>query len=115
MKAITNKEKLPKFLMVNDIPEKRSWNKHLLKPYKKGEIVKVAPFEEQKRNDAYEKLSHYFETDIQILQGLNNDKDLKSDEMILVPIPIDKIEKSVFRLHITAPLAQKRIIVFIDR
>lgn len=52
MKAITNKEKLPKFLMVNDIPEKRSWNKHLLKPYKKGEIVKVAPFEEQKRNDA---------------------------------------------------------------
>lgn len=50
MKAITNKEKLPKFLMVNDIPEKRSWNKHLLKPYRKGEIVKVAPFEEQKRN-----------------------------------------------------------------
>lgn len=54
MKAITNKEKLPKFLMVNDIPEKRSWNKHLLKPYKKGEIVKVASFEEQKRNDAYD-------------------------------------------------------------
>lgn len=54
MKAITNKEKLPKFLMVNDIPEKRSWNKHLLKPYKKGEIVKVAPFEEQKRNDAFD-------------------------------------------------------------
>lgn len=54
MKAITNKEKLPKFLMVNDIPEKRSWNKHLLKPYKKGEIVKVAPFEEQKGNDAFD-------------------------------------------------------------
>lgn len=53
MKAITNKERLPKFLMVNDIPEKRSWNKHLLKPYKKGEIVKVAPFEEQKRNDMF--------------------------------------------------------------
>lgn len=51
MKAITSKEKLPKFLMVNDIPEKRSWNKHLIKPYKKGEIVKVAPFEEQKSND----------------------------------------------------------------
>lgn len=54
MKAITNKDKLPKFLIVNDIPEKRSWNKHLLKPYQKGEIVKVAPFEEQQRNTKYD-------------------------------------------------------------
>lgn len=54
MKAITNKDKLPKFLIVNDIPEKRSCNKHLLKPYRKGEIVKVAPFEEQQRNTKYD-------------------------------------------------------------
>lgn len=54
MKAITNKDKLPKFLIVNDISEKRSWNKHLLKPYQKGEIVKVAPFEEQQRNTKYD-------------------------------------------------------------
>lgn len=54
MKAITKKEKLPKFLVVNDEPEKKPWNKYLLKPYKKGEIVKVAPFEEQVRNDKYD-------------------------------------------------------------
>lgn len=54
MKPILNKEKFPKFLVVNDIPEKRPWNKHLTKPYKKGEIVKVAPFEQQKRNDKYD-------------------------------------------------------------
>lgn len=47
MKAITSKEALPKFLVVNEEPEKRSYNKHLLKPWKKGELVKVAPFEEQ--------------------------------------------------------------------
>lgn len=47
MKAITVKENLPKFLVVNEEPEKRSYNKHLLKPWKKGELVKVAPFEEQ--------------------------------------------------------------------
>lgn len=47
MKAITKKDKLPKFLVVNDETEKKPWNKHLLNPYKKGELVKVAPFEEQ--------------------------------------------------------------------
>lgn len=47
MKAIISKEKLPKFLVVNDEPEKMAHNKYLLKPYEKGEIVKVAPFEEQ--------------------------------------------------------------------
>ena len=54
MKAITNKDKLPKFLIVNDIPEKRTHNKYLVKPYRKGEIVKVAPFEEQRRNTKYD-------------------------------------------------------------
>lgn len=50
MKAITNKEKLPKFLVVNGEPESKTYNQHLLKPWKKGEIVKVAPFEEQVPN-----------------------------------------------------------------
>ena len=54
MKAITKKEKLPKFLVVNGEPESKPWNKHLIKPFKKGEIVKVAPFEEQVRNDKYD-------------------------------------------------------------
>lgn len=54
MEAITTKEKLPKFLMVNEKPEKKTWNKYLLKPFVKGEIVKVAPFEEQKRNSKYD-------------------------------------------------------------
>ena len=60
MKAITSKEKLPKFLVVNDVPEKASHNKHLLKPYKKGEMVKVAPFEEQVRCDKYDDVFKYF-------------------------------------------------------
>lgn len=47
MKAITKKEKLPKFLVVNAEAPSKPWNKYLLKPYGKGEIVKVAPFEEQ--------------------------------------------------------------------
>ena len=47
MKAITTKEKLPKFLVVNAEAPSKPWNKYLLKPYEKGEIVKVAPFEEQ--------------------------------------------------------------------
>lgn len=47
MKAITKKEKLPKFLVVNAEAPSKPWNKYLLKPYEKGEIVKVAPFEEQ--------------------------------------------------------------------
>ena len=45
MKAITTKEKLPKFLVVNAEAPSKPWNKYLLKPYEKGEIVKVAPFE----------------------------------------------------------------------
>lgn len=39
MKSIT--VNLPKFLMVNDEPEKNITNKHLLKPFVEGELVKV--------------------------------------------------------------------------
>lgn len=60
MKAITSKENLPKFLVVNDEPEKMSHNKHLLKPYKKGEMVKVAPFEEQVRCDKYDDMFKFY-------------------------------------------------------
>ena len=48
MKAIVNKTDWPKFLKVNDVMERVSWNKYLLKPWKKGEIVKVVPYNEQK-------------------------------------------------------------------
>lgn len=59
MKAITDKNKLPKFLVVNKEAESTPWNKHLLKPWKKGEVVKVAPFEEQVRDDRYDnQLTH---------------------------------------------------------
>jgi len=54
MKAVTKEKDLPKFLIVNGEPEKASHNKWLLKPYKKGEVVKVAPFEEQVRCDKYD-------------------------------------------------------------
>ena len=57
MKPILKKDNLPKFLMVNSTPETYSHNKHLLKPYKKGEIVKVAPFEEQVRNSTYDHMT----------------------------------------------------------
>ena len=63
MNAITNKEKLPKFLVVNDLPEKEAYNKHLMKPWKKGELVKVAPFEEQVRNDKYDDMFKYVKPD----------------------------------------------------
>lgn len=57
MNAIKDINKWPKFLTVNGIPESRSVNKHLLKPWKKGEIVKVAPMEEQVPNRKYDDLS----------------------------------------------------------
>ena len=48
MEAILNKEKWPKFLRVNGEMERVNFNKYLLKPWVKGEIVKVTPWEEQK-------------------------------------------------------------------
>lgn len=63
MKAITEKGKLPKFLIVNGVPETLSYNKHLLKPWKKGELVKVAPFEEQVRNNKYDDQLKYVKPD----------------------------------------------------
>lgn len=48
MEPISSKEKLPKFLVVNKTPTKRDFNKHLLKPFVEGEIVRVAPLEEQR-------------------------------------------------------------------
>ena len=62
MEAITNKEKLPKFLVVNKEPESKTYNKHLIRPWKKGEIVKVAPFEEQVPNRKYDDKFKYVKT-----------------------------------------------------
>lgn len=62
MKAITNKERLPKFLVVNGEPESKLYNKHLLKPWKKGEVVKVASFEEQVPNRKYQDMFKYVGT-----------------------------------------------------
>ena len=47
MKAITNEKEWPKFLRVNDFLNNVSWNKHLLKPWDKGELVRVLPISEQ--------------------------------------------------------------------
>ena len=52
MKAIVNKTDWPKFLKVNDVMERVSLNKYLLKPWKKGEIVKVVPYDEQKSSSS---------------------------------------------------------------
>jgi len=43
MNPILKIELLPKFLIVNSEPEKTDWNKHLLMPWKSGEMVKVHP------------------------------------------------------------------------
>lgn len=61
MKPIIEKEKLPKFLIVNGVPETQSYNKYLIKPWKKGELVKVAPFEQQVRNSKYDHMFKYVE------------------------------------------------------
>ena len=44
MKAM---KKYPKFVKCGEIVKNWSWNKYLPKPWKVGEIVKVAPEEEQ--------------------------------------------------------------------
>ena len=41
------KGKYPRFLKCDRIRSANTWNKYLLKPYTEGEIVKVAPMEEQ--------------------------------------------------------------------
>lgn len=46
MKSITNDQEWPKFLRVSDL-NRVPWNKYLLKPFEKGEIVKVLPINEQ--------------------------------------------------------------------
>lgn len=46
MKSITNDQEWPKFLRVSDL-KRVPWNKYLLKPFEKGEIVKVLPINEQ--------------------------------------------------------------------
>lgn len=48
MEAILSKQAWPKFLRVNGAMERVNSNKHLLKPWVKGEVVKVLPYEEQK-------------------------------------------------------------------
>lgn len=60
MKPIIEKEKLPKFLIVNEVPEAQSYNKHLLKPWKKGELVRVAPFDQQVSNVEYDHVFNYY-------------------------------------------------------
>lgn len=51
MKPILNKENLPNFLIVSNDLINKSYNQYLLLPFKKGEVVKVAPFEEQKPSE----------------------------------------------------------------
>jgi len=54
MKSIIKEDKLPKFIVVNGESEKTSWNKHLLKPLMKGEIVRVSPYSEQIPDNKYD-------------------------------------------------------------
>ena len=58
MEAILEKKNWPRFLKVNGTPEKKTMNKYLLKPWKKGEIVKVVPWDEQKSNVGKTDLDH---------------------------------------------------------
>ena len=47
-------DKIPKFLQVSQWQISQSYNKYLPNPYKLGEVVKVAPIEEQKPNREYD-------------------------------------------------------------
>lgn len=47
MNAIIKEKEFPKFLKVNKLGESCSINKHLKKPLKAGELVKVVPFKKQ--------------------------------------------------------------------
>lgn len=57
MKPITDYSKLPKFLVISNAQVQKSSNKYLLKPYRKGEIVRVAPSEEQKPNHEFDQMT----------------------------------------------------------
>lgn len=48
MEAIVSKQSWPKFLRVNGVMERVNLNNYLLKPWVKGEIVRVLPYEEQR-------------------------------------------------------------------
>ena len=61
MKPITDYSKLPKFLVISNAQVQKSSNKYLLKPYRKGEIVRVAPAEEQKPNHEFDHMAKYVE------------------------------------------------------
>lgn len=63
MKPILSAANYPKFLVVNKEPTTQGFNKHLLKPWEEGELVKVAPFDEQKRNDKYDDMFKYSKPD----------------------------------------------------
>lgn len=63
MKPIMIESKLPKFLVVNPAVEKESVNKHLLRPWKGGEIVKVAPYDEQVPSTAFNHNLKYVKAD----------------------------------------------------
>lgn len=56
MKAITKKELMPKMLVANSYLPSRNYNKYLPKPYIVGELVKVAPWEEQKRSTLFDEI-----------------------------------------------------------
>lgn len=43
MKPIIQTNLLPKFLVVNDVAAKATWNKYLPMPWKEGEMVRVHP------------------------------------------------------------------------
>lgn len=48
MQPIYKMKIAPKMIVVNAIPEANNWNKHLLKPFIKGGIVKVHPTQDKK-------------------------------------------------------------------
>lgn len=47
MKAITVEKQFPKLLKISERAVNNTRNRYLLNPWKKGEIVRVAPFGEQ--------------------------------------------------------------------
>lgn len=50
---------MPAFVMVNAEAEKKPWNNFLPKPWKKGEVVKLASINEQHESQQYDDYFNY--------------------------------------------------------
>lgn len=68
MEAVVNKADWPKFLKVSGAVERLGYNRHLLRPWSPGEIVKVQPFEEQRSGVLSESVEKFRKRYVSVLR-----------------------------------------------